>query len=233
MKTYRYLWFAMPFYLIAALCIGAYLFAEIHPGLVLRPANRLLLLGGFCVCAYIGSFIFCRMPAVNKQKIMKATFFLFFAAYLSLVFTFTLFDPMFGRDRQVQFILSDKALLKSYLENSFNIVPFATIFEYMKALFTRSMNLSTIATNLIGNLLAFAPMALFLPMFIRKCERFGFFLLAVSLLVLCIEALQFLWNAGFCDIDDLILNVSGACIVYAGLKIKPVDKLVKKLILQN
>lgn len=230
MKSYKCLYFAIPFYLVSALCVAAYLFAEIHPNLVLRPANRLLLLGVFCICAYIGSRILCNVPAISRHKVMRRTFLLFFIAYLSLLLTFTLFDPMFGRDRQVHFIFSDRAVLKNYLANSFNILPLATIFEYVKALFTGSMHLSIIATNLLGNLLALTPMALFLPMFIRKCEKFIFFLLATSLTVLCIEMLQFVFNAGFCDIDDLILNVSGACIAFVIFKTKPVKRLIGKLV---
>lgn len=232
MRSRKYLYCAIPFYLISALCIAAYLFAEIHPNLVLRPTNRLFLLGIFCICAYIGSRILCNISAINRNRVMKRTFLLFFAAYLSLLLTFTLFDPMFGRDRQVHFILSDRTLLKNYLENSFNIIPFATISTFIKALFTKSMRFSIIATNLLGNLLALTPMALFLPMFFQRCKKFRFFLLATSLAVLCIETFQFLWNAGFCDIDDLILNVLGACIAHAVFKARPVKKWIEKLIFE-
>ena len=98
----------IPFYLIAALCAAVYLVVEVHPRLVLRPVNRILLLGIFCIVVYIGSYMLCKAPAIDKKKVMKRTFLLFFAAYLLLILTFTLFDPAFGRDRQVRFVFSDR-----------------------------------------------------------------------------------------------------------------------------
>ena len=164
---------------------------------------------------------------------MRRTFLLFFAAYLLLILTFTLFDPAFGRDRHVRFVFSDKALLKNSLENAFNIIPFRTISMYLSALFTRRFSLSTIVINLLGNFVAFMPLGLFLPMFLRRCERFIYFLLTDSLIVLSVETLQFLFIVGFCDIDDLILNVFGACIAFLVLKIKPVKWLVNQFYLQE
>ena len=90
-----------------------------------------------------------------------------------------------------------------------------------------------ITTNLIGNLVALTPMALFLPMFIGKCKKFKYFLLTTTLIVISIELLQFALVTGACDIDDLILNISGACIAYFILKTKPITKLVNKLIPHN
>lgn len=222
---------ALPFYLLAAVCLLAYFFAELHPALVLSPANRLILLLIFCLGAYTGSRVLCKAPAVNRRKLMKGTFLLFFAVYLSLILTLTLFDPAFGRDRGFTFVFSDSERLNSYLQTSFRILPFGTISEYVGALFTHRIRLSIVLTNLLGNVVAFMPLALFLPLFFRKCRRFLFFLLAVSLFVLCIELLQFVFVVGSCDIDDLILNVSGACLAYAVLRLKPVKKVITKLCL--
>lgn len=172
----------------------------------------------------------CKTPTISKNKVMKITFFVFFVLYLSLLLTFTLFDPMFGRNGHINFILSDRVLLKNYLTNSFNIIPFATIFEYIRALLTQSMNFSTIVTNLLGNLVALTPMALFLPMFIQKCEKFKYFVLSTSVTVIVIELLQLIFVTGSCDIDDLILNVFGACIAFIILKAKPIKRIINILI---
>lgn len=229
----KYLFPAIPLYLAAALCLLVYYFADLHPDLVLSPASRLVLLGIFCLCAYTGSRILCKASANNQRWIMKATFLLFFVVYLSLILTLTLLDPMFGRNRGFTFIFSDGERLKNYMETSFHIVPFATISEYVGALFTHRINLSIIMTNLLGNLVAFMPLALFLPMFFRKCKRLLPFLLTTSLFVLCIELLQFVWVVGSCDIDDLILNVSGACLAYAVLRIKSVKRWIHDLCLEE
>lgn len=230
MNKLKYILISIPFYLIAVFSIVVYLITDIHPRVVISPEGRLVLLGIFCIFLYIGSHIICKVPAININKIMKTTFFIFFMLYLSLLLTFTLFDPMFGRNGTVNFILSDKMLLKNYLANSFNIIPFATVIEYVKALLAQSMNLSTIVTNLFGNLIALAPMALFLPMFIKKCENFKHFIIFTAGIVVLIELLQLIFVTGSCDIDDLILNVVGASITFILLRTKLIGKFIKILI---
>ena len=230
MRKLRFILVSLPFYLVAIISIVVYMLAEISPRILLNLEGRLFLLGIFCVFAYIGSRILCKIPTISKNKVMKITFFGFFILYLSLLLNFTLFDPMFGRNSHINFILSDRMLLKNYLTHSFNIIPFATILGYIRALLTQSMNFSTIATNLLGNLVALTPMALFLPMFIQKCQRFKYFVISTSVAVIVIELLQLIFVIGSCDIDDLILNVFGACIAFIILKAKPIKKVINILI---
>ena len=233
MRNRRFIFASVPFYVLAAVSIAAYMLADIFPRITLSPAGRLVLLGIFCVCTYIGSRIVCKTPAISKKKTMKITFFIFFMVYVSLLLTFTLFDPMFGRSGHRSFILSDRMLLQNYLANSCNIIPFATIFAYIKALASQSMNFSIIATNLLGNLAALTPMALFLPIFIRKCAKWKYFVLTAAAAVAVIELLQLIFVTGSCDIDDLILNVSGACAAFGLLKIKPIKRVVDTLLLRD
>lgn len=40
--------------------------------------------------------------------------------------------------------------------------------------------------------------------------------------------MQFLTLSGSCDIDDLILNLSGSLVLYLILKIKPINKVIRK-----
>lgn len=230
MRNLRFIAIAILFYLIATISIFVYILAEISPRVFLNPAGRLFLLGVFCVLTYIGSRILCKTPSISKSKVIKTTFFVYFILYLLLLATFTLLDPMFGRNIQIGFIFSDPVILKKYLINSCNIIPFATILEYIRALLTQSMNYSTIATNLLGNLVALTPMALFLPMFIKKCEKLKYFVLFTSVAVIVIELLQLVFAIGYCDIDDLILNVSGACVAFIILKAKPIKRVINILI---
>lgn len=63
--------------------------------------------------------------------------------------------------------------------------------------------------NLLGNVAAFVPFGLLLPL---ACERFRRFLrlLPLCLAVICaIEVFQYGTLLGSCDIDDLILNLLG------------------------
>ena len=230
MHKLKYILISLPFYLTAALGIALDLIAMIHPSIIMDPKGKVALLGMLCLLIYIGSRILCKAPSVNANRVMKASFLLFFAMYLRLLLSFTLFDPMFGRYGTANFIFSDQALLEDYLANSFNIIPFATVTEYVKAFADQSMKLSAVVTNLFGNLAALAPMALFLPMFIRKCNHLKYFLLFTAGVVVLIELLQMIFATGSCDIDDLILNVAGAAAAFALLKTKSMQKLMKILI---
>lgn len=230
MKQRRVLWLVIPLYLLATISVGVYLWIELQPRVLLNPVGRLTLMGAFCLCSYIAGRMLCKLPKVKTDLVMKLTFLVYFLCYLDLLLTFTLFDPMFGRPSQPFAFFTDVVARSSYMENSFNIVPFRTIAEYVRSVFAGSMNMSIIVTNLLGNLVALMPMALFLPLFFRKCRKFPFFLLATVLSVIIIELLQLVLASGACDIDDLILNTAGACVAFFILKIKPLQWLLKKLI---
>lgn len=229
MRNYRFILGSIIFYVIALISIVVYMLADISSQVYLNISGRMFLLGVFVLFAYIGSRILCKTPTVRKSKVMKITFLVYFVLYLSLLLTFTLFDPMFGRNTDIEFILSDQTALENYLRHSFNIIPFATILGYIRAIFTQSMNSSTIAINLLGNLIALTPMALFLPLFIQKCDKLKNFVLFTSAVVVVIELLQLIFVTGSCDIDDLILNVFGACVAFIILKAKPIKRVINIL----
>ncbi len=218
---------AIPVYLIGLAILSVYLVAEIHPRVFLNPAGRLILLCTFCLLTFIGS----RQLAPHNKRLMKYTLWLYFILYMSLLINFTLLDIMFSR--RGTWIFADPVLLKIYLNNSVNILPFSTIFEYIRAIFQHTQSLIAIATNLFGNLLALMPMALFLPVLVKGCQKMWLFLLVTAATVITIELLQFAFAVGFCDIDDLILNISGAALAFWVFRCRPVKTLLQKVLLME
>lgn len=217
------------FYCISAIGIFVYELAVVHPRLQLGPAQQLLLLALFCICFYSGSRSLCRMPGIQASRCMKITFFIFFLLYLQLLFTFTLFEPAFGRRGAAVTLFSDPKQWRLNLKNACNLLPFSTVSAYLKAYFSHNIRFSVVATNLFGNLLALAPMALFLPLLFKRCRRFFPFLLTVSAIVLCIELLQLIFMVGSFDVDDLILNDLGACLLFWILKCRPVNRWLRSV----
>lgn len=65
--------------------------------------------------------------------------------------------------------------------------------------------------NIFGNIALFAPFGFLLCWLYPKLHRLRivFYGLALSILI---ESIQFILHIGVCDIDDVILNVSGAII---------------------
>ena len=215
------------FYIIAILFLGVYGLAEITKHLYLSEFGRLSLLCGSCVFLYFGGFILSKYRKDNKA--MKINLWIFFGLYLLLFITLTLFDQFWGRNG-LTIVNWSKEMFNVYINNSLNIIPFKTIIEYIGA-FDSLLDTRAVMFNLLGNIVACMPFAFFLPLLFKKQNSFKKFALTMIIIVLVIELLQFITLSGSCDIDDIILNVSGALIMYAVLKIKSVNNLIKNIFL--
>jgi glycopeptide antibiotics resistance protein len=99
-------------------------------------------------------------------------------------------------------------------EQSFNLIPLRTIRGYFLILGRDDAAAEVFrpyaVTNLLGNLLAFLPLGLSLPLLFRRQRRFWLFLLTAALCIAFVELLQLLSRRGALDVDDLLLNLPGA-----------------------
>ena len=68
--------------------------------------------------------------------------------------------------------------------------------------------------NLLGNLTLFLPFGFCVPGLFRRFKRFGMFILLTLGILLAVETIQVLTLRGSFDIDDIILNLTGAVIGY-------------------
>lgn len=114
-----------------------------------------------------------------------------------------------------------------YIRNCTNILPFRSILLYVNALFTGSMDISSPIANLLGNLLFFLPMGLYLPCLFKRLRRFGGFIICMLCVLLAVEATQLLLRTGSFDIDDVILNIAGAGFGFLIFR-KPIKSLFKQ-----
>ncbi len=93
-----------------------------------------------------------------------------------------------------------------------NFVPLETVRLFLWVLKNsgdRQMRWQAVA-NLVGNVVLFVPLGLFLPMLWKKCQNLvGFFLWLLPALIM-VELLQLVTRLGACDVDDLLLNTLGA-----------------------
>lgn len=106
-----------------------------------------------------------------------------------------------------------------------NLIPFKTIGGYISALFDGSMNLSIPLTNLLGNLLMFLPMGIYLPLLFPKIDSGKKYYAVIVIILFGIEVVQFLTQRGAFDIDDFILNLLGTVAGFFIWKSKNVQKL--------
>ena len=74
--------------------------------------------------------------------------------------------------------------------------------------------------NLAGNVVMFIPLGWFLPRIWRMFRGFWRTMIFTASLICLVELLQYMTGLGSCDIDDLILNASGAFLGYIFHSIK-------------
>lgn len=172
--------------------------------------------------AYNSVRLYGRMRPECEGKAMKAFvlgFFIFYLAFLFLL-TFSVHrnDP--------HFILFDKELLETHIRKRANFVPFHTVNKMLLSGYRPKY----VIVNILGNIAALCPLGVFLPLLFRSARRLPIFTLYATLTVLFIELTQLSFGIGSCDIDDLILNVSGAVLMFLFFKIRFVRSLVFRLL---
>ncbi len=187
----------------------------------MTEVSRLVLLGVSSLFLYIGGFLLSKY--LDNNKPMKINLYIFFGLYLILLITLTLFDSLWLRNG-FNFSGFDN------IQGRINLVPFKTIMTFVKE-FDSMYSTSQIMLNLFGNVCAFMPMALFLPLLFKRQNKVFQFVITLILMILGIEFLQLITGSGRFDIDDLILNLFGAVLVYLLFKIKSVKALIHNIFL--
>lgn len=93
-----------------------------------------------------------------------------------------------------------------------NLVPFRTVMLYLRVAFKQDSIINFATINLLGNVIMFVPMGIFLPSMFKSKRNILNFIVTVIVMISMVEVIQLFTLLGSCDIDDLILNVVGATI---------------------
>ena len=111
--------------------------------------------------------------------------------------------------------------------DNYSIVPFRTISNYWDilarpeyylqkweagAIYTQQAKFAVV--NLVGNIVMFVPLGVFLPTIWEKLRWLWKSVLAAAGAVSAVELVQLLSLRGSCDVDDLILNLCGVAAGY-------------------
>ncbi|MGN0351006.1 MAG: VanZ family protein [Roseburia sp.] len=143
---------------------------------------------------------------VLDRKKQRIAAWILFILYFIVLFYFLFFAESLGR---------------TYAEREYhyNLIPLREIKRFLRhadILGTRAVML-----NIFGNIAAFVPFGFFLPVFSRRCKKFGYVLLYSFELSLLVELIQLVTKVGSFDVDDMILNtLGGICgyFVYRGVQ---------------
>lgn len=229
MKSKIYGYLSIICYLISFFILLFCIIVKTIPDVYLSLNAKLILLLIVCILIYVSGLILIKKLNFTK-KILKVNLIIYFLIYTVTIFSLTLFDEIYGRQGFIM-IDWDKKLLNMYLKYSFNIIPFNTIKLFTQGYMNGIVSFKSFSINIIGNFLAFMPYGLFLPLMFKSMRKYYKFLITMIIIVTLIELLQFVTMSGSCDIDDLILNVLGASIIYFILKIKFINNFIKKIFL--
>lgn len=135
----------------------------------------------------------------KSEKVIKIILWIIFTMYIVMLFYFMFFSEHYGR-----------TLNKS--SYNYNLEPFREIKRFWN--YRNILGFESVFLNLFGNVVAFIPFGVMLP--ILSARRRNFFL--VTLLTLefsiLIEVTQLFTRAGSFDVDDLILNTAGGSLGY-------------------
>lgn len=223
-----------------SLCAASVLFTVCFINLSLLTANLIeftelstglkIFIGALsAVSGYGASFFYCQNLSEKKAyKFMKKFLLLLFVFYIIILVDFTLIDDKFGRDIFKVFSWESSAY-SDYLKSRTNFIPFATVRLFINGYINSHLGLWDTVINLVGNFLVFMPLPFFLRIFYKKNLTFAKMFIAVVLTVVLVEALQFIFLTGSCDIDDLILNTSGAMLSYHLITRKKVSSGLNRL----
>ena len=103
---------------------------------------------------------------------------------------------------------------RTFVERTYqyNLIPFHEIRRFW--VYRRQLGIAAVTLNLAGNILAFVPFGLFLPILVKRVRSLGKTLLLGFEFSLFVEVLQLFSKVGSFDVDDILLNTSGVFIGY-------------------
>ena len=98
--------------------------------------------------------------------------------------------------------------------------PFRTIWGLLRMLwYNRRLScLWTVIYNIGGNIIMFIPLGFFLRSLLPRCQSFWRCMGTVALIMTTVELVQLFTLRGFCETDDMLLNVTGAAVGWLAAK---------------
>ena len=112
------------------------------------------------------------------------------------------------------FLFFAEATGRTFTERTYqyNLIPFHEIRRFV--IYRRQLGFTAVALNLAGNVLAFVPFGIFLPLLIKRVRAFGKTLLLGFEFSLFVEIVQLFSKVGSFDVDDILLNTLGVVFGY-------------------
>ncbi len=112
------------------------------------------------------------------------------------------------------FLFFAEIMGRTYVDRDYhyNLTPFREIRRFI--VYRKVLGWFAVFSNLLGNVLAFVPFGMILPMLKKKYRHFFYIVLLGFDFSLFVETIQLISKVGSFDVDDLILNTLGSALGY-------------------
>ena len=221
MKRKLYLVLGYILSLVSIFITVYYLALEVNKYVNVDIKSKMIFISISVIVFYLSTLLLDKSNYI-KINIKKMNLYFHFSLYLFIIIFMMLFDINFGRG--IEKINNNYSF---YINNCVNLIPFKTILSYLTS---GNFTTKTIIINIVGNLLAFSPLALFIPLSNKKSNNIKSIIIKTTCIVLILEITQLITLSGSLDIDDLILNLSGVVLMYLVIKKLKIDVFMKKYV---
>lgn len=126
----------------------------------------------------------------------------------------------------IKYLILDRMIYQNQVGRNFNLYPFNSIRAYL--LHKDNYNFNTWALNLFGNMIMLVPFSILMPLLFSMLRKTNIFIVCLFVFNIGIEVFQYFSGFGSFDVDDLILNSSGALVAYIILRVLLLFKFAKK-----
>lgn len=164
------------------------------------------------------SFIYICGIFINEEKTYKMNINIYFILYLIMLLSLTMFI------RRPSISINIHAYF-----SSLNLIPFKTINSYIRNCLSDSIAFY----NIFGNLIVLMPLSFLIMLKDDKNINIKNQTIKLTIMVIIIELLQFIFNCGIFDIDDFILNIGGSLLFYIIISRTKLIYKIRKIFYQD
>lgn len=210
-------------YVCAALLALIVIIAELSPQIEVFALTKLCLSALFIAILALAGGLRNSITQSSEQRreTIRNTLWAIFAFYILNLIWLLYFDGTYDR-------IASKTDFPSYISLKTNFVPLVTIRRFLTNI-SNDTYASSAVFNLVGNIAAFMPLGFFCPLLLPPMKKPWIFIPTLLLILIGVEGLQLLLRVGSCDIDDVILNILGALLVYLLMKLPIVRGYIERI----
>ena len=226
MSTKKFLYACVCYALFVLICIH-YVQVDISTEQYMSVWARMFYVSCMSILLYVGSYVLVKDSRCKVRRFwFYGTFLILFILYVFTIVQLTLLDPVLGRNTSLAMNFHN---IREYIKETANFKPLYMIQLYWNGYQNEVITLEQFIMNMGGNVVIMMPMGFFLPILNKKYARFGKFVSIVFVMILMIEIAQAITMRGYFDVDDIFLNLVGACIMFIVLKLPFLQRFMKWL----